>query len=103
MSKATECGARGAFLITRCHSDITHPIYCSARKLRRVAWSSSTAELLAASDAESALTYLRVLILELTYNHECTMIVESWALLHLSTPIREPKEAANKIDLDFRN
>lgn len=101
MSPISEGGGRGAHIIIRRNGDVSHPIYWSARKLRRVARSSSTAELLSASDAASSLIYLQHLMEEFVYHHEATMVVDSRALLNLSTSIREPAEAANKIDLAF--
>lgn len=57
--------------------------------------------MLAASDAVSALVYLKHLLAELTYDHDCSMFVDSRALVNLATSIREPAEMANKIDLAF--
>lgn len=101
MAKASEGGARGAYVIMRRLGDVTHPIHWSAKKLRRVARSSSTAELLAASDAVSSLTYLQALLSELTYHHKGYMFVDSRALANLATTIREPVEPENKIDLAY--
>lgn len=99
MSPITEGGGRGAYIIMRRQNDTIHPIYWSARKLRRVARSSSTAELLAASDAVSTLTYMQQLLGEITYRPRSSMFVDSRALLNLATTIREPIEVANKLDL----
>ena len=99
MSSTSEGGGRGAYLIYRRHNDTIHPLYWSARKLRRVARSSSTAELLAASDAASNLVYIQELLAEMCYRPHAEMLMDSRALLNLSTSIKEPTEAANKLDL----
>lgn len=61
MSTSTDA-ARSSFLFFRRNGDVVHPICWNARKLRRVALSSSTAELLAASDATNMLAYLQSLL-----------------------------------------
>ena len=99
MSSISEEGGRGAYLIYRRCNDIVHPLFWNARKLRRVARSSSTAELLAASDAASTLVYLQELIAEINYRPHAEMLVDSRALLNLATSIKEPTERANKLDL----
>lgn len=100
MSTAIEA-ARGGFIIFRRCGDTVHPIYWSARKLRRVARSSSTAELLAASDATNALAYLQCLLNEVHYHHAAETTVDSRALYDLSTTVHEPAEPLNKVDLSF--
>lgn len=65
MSPATEGGGRGGYIIFRRCGDTIHPVQWSARKLRRVARSSSTAELLSASDAASSIVYLQELMNEI--------------------------------------
>lgn len=99
MSSASEGGGRGACVVVRRSGDIIHPIFWSSRKLRRVARSSSTAELLAASDAVSRLIYLQALVAEISYHHTARLVVDSRALLNLATSIREPAEVVNKLDL----
>lgn len=101
MSKASEGGGRGAFVIVRRSGDVIHPIYWSARKLRRMARSSSTAELLAASDAANALVYLKELLSEITYRPDAALLVDSRSLMNLATSVREPIEPLNKVDLAF--
>lgn len=99
MSSASEGGGRGAYIIYRRTGEIVHPLFWNARKLRRVARSSSTAELLAASDAASNLVYLQELIAEISYRPLAEMLMDSRSLLNLSTSIKQPTEAANKLDL----
>lgn len=101
ISSAAEGGERGAFLITRRRGNMVHPIHWNARKLRRVAWNSATAELLAASDAVSTLVYMKTLMGELKYHHDAPMFVYARVLANLATSIKEPAEAANKLDLAF--
>lgn len=66
-----------------------------------MARSSSTAELIASCGGASALFYLRHLLKEITYDHKNVLIVQSKALFHLYTSIRECTEISNKIDLAF--
>lgn len=63
--------------------------------------SSSTAELLAVSDAVFFLTYLQSLLSELSKNHQGYMFVDSRALESLVTTIREPVESENKVELAY--
>lgn len=99
MSSKAEEGGRGAYIIYRRCNDVVHPLFWSARKLRRVSRSSSTAELLAASDAASNLVYLQELIAEVSYRPLAEMLMDSRALVNLTTSIKEPAEQANKLDL----
>lgn len=101
MSSIAEGGGRGALVIVRRCGHVVHAIHWSARKLRRVARSCATAELLAASDAASTLIYLQSLIDEFSYHHAAALFVDSRSLVSLSTSIREPEEAINKLDLAF--
>lgn len=98
MATADE-SARGGFLIFRRCGDVTHPIYWSARKLKRVARSSSTAELLAASDATNALAYYQILLAEVLYHHQAESDFDSRSLYDLTTTVHEPLEPLNKVDL----
>lgn len=76
MFAMSEVGGFGAFIIMRRIGDISHPIYWSAWKLRRITRISSTAELLAASNAVNALIYLQHLIAEPTYHHPSSIFVD---------------------------
>lgn len=98
MNTSTEA-ARGGFVIFRRAGDIIHPICWSARKLRRVARSSSTAELLAASDAANMLAYIQILLGELLYHHPAEITFDSRSLFDLATTVHEPLEPMNKVDL----
>jgi len=58
--------ARGGFILFRRHGDTVHPIYWSSRRLRRVARSSSTAEILSAADAVDKSYYISALAAEVS-------------------------------------
>lgn len=94
-----ETKSRGGHLIFRRLGKIVHPIQWSARCLRRIARSSSTAETLAAADAMSNGLYLRSILLELCCAHLTELTVDSSSLASLSTSIKEPEEKLNKVDL----
>lgn len=64
-----------------------------------MARSSSTAELLSASDATNALAYYQTLLSELLYHHDAESDFDSRALYDLSTTVHEPTEPLNKVDL----
>ncbi len=99
MSSKSEEGARGGFVIFRRSRDIVHPIYWSSRKLRRVARSSSTAEILAAADAIDMASYLASLAAELMYSHKIEFTTDSRSLFNLASTTKEPTERLNKKDL----
>lgn len=99
MAPFNEGGGCGGYIVFRRNGDIIHPIIWSARKLRRVARSSSTAELLAASNATSAAVYLQELLGEISYRPKVCVLVDSRALMNLATSIKEPVGATNKVDL----
>lgn len=96
ISTASESARRG-FIIFRRSGDVTHPIMWSARKLKRVARSSITAELLSASDAVSALAYIQHLLDEVLYHHDADATFDSRALYDLGTTVHEPTEPLNKL------
>lgn len=100
MATSTDA-ARGGFIIFRRSGDVVHLLFWSARKLKRVARPSSTAELLAAPDATNTLAYLQHLLEELLYHHEANATFDSRALFDLSTTVHEPTEPLNKVDLSF--
>eukprot|EP00171_Calliarthron_tuberculosum_P023568 IDg23568t1 len=91
--------ARGAFMIFRRCGDIVHPIHWSSRKLRRVARSSSTAEILAAAEGADSALYIASLLKELLYSHNVVLASDSRSFFNLATTLREPEERRNKIDL----
>eukprot|EP00171_Calliarthron_tuberculosum_P018277 IDg18277t1 len=91
--------ARGGFVIFRRNGDTTHPIYWSARKLRRVARSSSTAEILSAADTTDMLSYLQHLLAELTYTPKTELTSDSRSVFSLVTSTKQPTEALNRIDI----
>lgn len=88
MSEINESGARGGFLVVCRCGDAIHPIQWAARQLRRVARSSANAELLAAGDAVSSVLCLQVVLTELNYHHDSTLLLYSLSLVSLSTSIR---------------
>lgn len=90
MSSVSKVRGRGAFLIDRGLGDIFHLIYWSARKLRRVARSSCTAEFWAAYNADSSLVYMKHLLSEFAYTQDATLLLYSRKFFNLSTSIREP-------------
>eukprot|EP00171_Calliarthron_tuberculosum_P004588 IDg4588t1 len=91
--------ARGGYIIMRHHGDVVHPIYWSSRKLRRVARSSTTAEILAAADAIDMTMYLQALLSEVSYSHPFELSTDSRSLFNLATSTKEPSESMNKADL----
>lgn len=86
-------------IIFRRFGNIVHPIQWCARKLRRVACSSSTAEVLAAAKSMSDGLYIQTLISELNLDPRAELTIDSTSLLALSTSIKEPEERYNKVDL----
>ena len=94
-----DCGAREGYIIFRRSGDAVHPLYWISRKLRRVARSSSTAEILAAADACDKAMYIRCLLHEIHYSHTITMSTDSRSTFNLVTKIKEPEESMNKVDL----
>lgn len=105
-SKKTH-GARGGLLIVRRAGDIIHPLYWHSRKLRRVARSSSTTEILAAADGIDFGIHLKRLLDEVTSTKqsespECSLlslIIDSRCLFNLIGTTRQPEEARNRADL----
>lgn len=91
-------GRLGYVIYRRC-GDTTHPIHWGAHKLRRVARSSATAEILAASEGTSAVLYLQSLLAEIQYAHDTVLVTDSKSVYNLVTSIREPTETLNKVDL----
>lgn len=108
MATADEA-ARGGFLIFRRCGDIVHPIYWIARKLKRVARSSSTAELLSASDDTNELAYYQTLLAEIMYHHPAESDFDSRSLYDLTTTVppstshlsRSTKWTWNQLDSCF--
>lgn len=84
-SPIAEGGAHGGYFILRRRGGLIHSIIWSARKLRRVARSSSTEELLPASYATSTLVYLQELFAEISYRPKAAMLFDSHALHNLAT------------------
>ncbi len=99
MSAKAEGGSRGGFIVFRRSGDTVHPIYWSSRKLKRVARSSSTAEILAAADAIDMASHLVALAEELTYCHKIEFTTDSRSLFNLASTTKEPTERLNKTDL----
>eukprot|EP00171_Calliarthron_tuberculosum_P023073 IDg23073t1 len=79
--------------------EVVHPIHWSSRRLRRVARSSSTAEILAASEAVDVGVYYRELLSELLYEHTLDLVTDSRSVFALVSTTKEPEEKRNKVDL----
>lgn len=99
MSNKNDNDGRFGFIIFRRHGDFVHPIYWNARKLRRVARSSITAEILAAADDVCMILYLQKLLSEITYHHCAELVVDSRSTFKLASSTKEPAESFNKVDL----
>lgn len=99
MGTKKDDAARGGFIIFRCNGKISHPIYWHSRKLRRVARSSATAEILSAADAMDKAAYLSVLTKEIYKAHNVHQFTDSRGLFNLIATTKEPEESRNKIDL----
>lgn len=90
---------REGIIILRRSGDCVHAISWVSRLARRVARSTSTAELLAASDAVDRLTYLNHILIELGIHQTTELIVDSKSTFHLCSTYTEPTEVKNKIIL----
>lgn len=99
MDKAQEEKGRSGYIISRRHGDISYPINWSARKLRRVARSSTTAEILAAAEAMCMGLYMRAVIAELLLAPAVELTTDSRSLMALATSIGEHEERLKKVDL----
>jgi len=99
MGSKKEAVARSGYIIFRRCNDIVHPIYWNSRRLRRVARSSATAEILSAADATDRALYLARLCKEICYAHSVSQVTDSRGLFELVATNREPQESLNKIDL----
>ncbi len=71
-------------------------MYWTSRKLRRVARSTSTAEILAAADAVDMALYLADVTDELTYKHKVEFTTDSRSLFNLASTTKEPTERLTK-------
>lgn len=99
MSNKNSNEGRNGFIIFRRCGDIVHLIHWNARKLRRVARSSTTAEILGAADVTSMMLYFQVLLSEILYNHTTELVLDSRSTFKLATSTKEPEEAFNKVDI----
>lgn len=100
MKKAdAQANVREGYIIFRRSGDSTHPISWTSRRARRVARSTSTAELLAAADAVDKVTYLKHLLEELQSSQTTELVVDSRSIFSLCSTMKEPEEAKNKIIL----
>ena len=99
MAKKNGEKSRAGFIIFRRNGDMVHPIHWSSRNLRRVARSSSTAELLSAADALDSALYLQAVHAEVSYEPEINLSSDSKSLCSLIPTIKEPEESLNKVDL----
>lgn len=91
------CDSRLGFIIFRRYGDIVHPIYRGALKLWRVACSSATAIILAAAETTDTLLYLQEMLNEFYYTHTASIVADSKDAFELSTLIRKPTKALDKV------
>ena len=99
MGTKKESAARGGFIILRRFGSIVHPIFWNSRRLRRVARSSATAEILSAADAVDKSFYLSKLLEEIDSPSILELGTDSRGLFNLVCTNKEPEESMNKIDL----
>lgn len=99
MAAVSEGGAQTGFIISRRTGDISLITPWGALKLKRVARSSSTAELLEASDSADTLIYLQHLLAGIVYHHDTFLFVDYKSFLSLATFTRDPAQMCNKVDL----
>lgn len=108
MPRKTDNGAKGGVLIVRRAGDVIHPIYWQSLKLRMVARSSTTAELIAAADGLEFALHLRHILIELEISPTTVdlfvkapleLTVDSRSLFSLVTSSKQPEEARNRADL----
>lgn len=95
----SKTNVREGILIFRRSDDIIHPIGWTSRLARRVARSTSTAELLSAADAVDQITYLNTVLKEIDSTTPTELILDSKTTFHLCATASEPQEAKNKIIL----
>eukprot|EP00171_Calliarthron_tuberculosum_P009586 IDg9586t1 len=72
--------------------------YYSSRHLERVARSSTTVEMLAASEAVDTRINFRKLLNELLYGYELVLVTDSRSVFALVSSTKEPEKKRNKID-----
>lgn len=90
---------RGRHVIFCWCGEVVHPISWFSHKLRRMACSTSTAEILVSSNAMDKGIYISKLLSRLLYDHRVNFNFDSRLLINLTTSIKEPTEALKKIDL----
>ena len=91
--------ARGGYVVYRRSGDVVHPIHWHSRKLKSVARSSSTAEILAAADAYDIGQYICNILEEVKYKHRLHLVSDSRSVYSLTSSTKEPEERINKVDL----
>lgn len=97
--KDEKTNVREGIIIFRRSQNIVHAIGWVSRLARRVARSTSTAELLAAADAVDKLTFFKYLLQEFSDNQTTELILDSRSAFHLCSTQKEPEEVKNKIIL----
>lgn len=88
----------GFIIFCRCGS-IAHLLHWDARKLRRVARSSATAEILAADETVDVLLYLQALLNDFYYLHTAGLVTDLKVTFEFSTSIRKYSVPINKVAL----
>lgn len=96
-SHEEKSNVRQGILIFRRSGDIVHPIAWLSRLARRVARSTSTAELLAAADAVDRVTYLKHLLEESAGPQKTELVLDSRSAVCLCSTTKEPEEVKNKL------
>lgn len=86
----------GIIIFRRSHS-IVHAVGWMSRLARRVARSTSTAELLAAADAVDRLTYFKHLLGSIAGTQTTELVLDSRSTFHLCSTMKEPEEIKNKL------
>ena len=99
MESKNEKHTRGGYIIFRRNSETTRPIFWLSRRLRRVARSSSTAEISSAADALGEAHYLNCLVGEIYKESQLDCTTDSRSLFQLIATNKQPEESYNKIDL----
>ena len=94
---ADKTNVREGIIIFRRSGTIVHAISWMSRLARRVARSTSTAELLAAADAVDMVTHLKHVLEEFSGPQTTTLTVDSKCVFHLCSTLKEPEEEKNKV------
>ena len=99
MVKKEDNHPRGGYIIFPRNGDNNHPIFWSSRRLRRIARSSTTAEILSATDGLDKAHYLLALVSEMYMHSPLECETDSNSLYKIGLTNKEPEESSNQIDL----